>query len=260
MWCPNCQCYKCKCSDDTLSIGYRSCGCMVHPCNCPGHGKCKLCLISTLSSDILATIQNYNIIWRNISHRSDLQEYLSAKLCMKICSLKVLMTGCSDHQPQKLQHLIEAFYNQEIDLLAISIVPDVLYGIITRNHHLIMVFPAYIGCDNGIYRVAAEEAPAVKKIGWKKFPKGWTMKSFKSFWSKITKEDPDHPFTACVNRMKDRMANPERFCASILDTFFGTTGWRNKGTRIDLEKKLGIYNPDAGPAKNPLPSKKKTKL
>jgi DNA-binding protein H-NS len=67
--------------------------------------------------------------------------------------------------------------------------------------------------------------------GWSSTPKGWTPESIKKFGQSLvkggaTKEDF---FKKCVEKMKDKLDNPEGFCASVKDEVHGSTFWRGKG-------------------------------
>ena len=72
-----------------------------------------------------------------------------------------------------------------------------------------------------------------EKIGWENLPKGWTKDSVKKFAKSLTgkgatKEDF---FEACVVEMRNKMDDPEAFCASVKDQVWGTTYWRSKGKK-----------------------------
>ena len=56
---------------------------------------------------------------------------------------------------------------------------------------------------------------------------GWTKSSVKKFGNTIGK-DPDKPgfFDACVLKMKNKVDDPEGFCASLKDKYYGNTKWR----------------------------------
>lgn len=60
---------------------------------------------------------------------------------------------------------------------------------------------------------------------WSKKPHGWKEKSVKQYSKTMTKGE-EHPFTECVEKMEDKVDNPEAFCASVKDISKGTTGWR----------------------------------
>jgi len=65
----------------------------------------------------------------------------------------------------------------------------------------------------------------------KGLPKGWTQDSIKKFSKSLTGKEGTKEgfFKKCVERMKDKMENPEGFCASIKDELHGSTYWRGKG-------------------------------
>lgn len=58
---------------------------------------------------------------------------------------------------------------------------------------------------------------------------GWTKSSVEKFGKTI-----GHPvdkkgfFDACVMKMKNRVDDPDGFCASLKDKYYGTTEWRGK--------------------------------
>jgi len=49
---------------------------------------------------------------------------------------------------------------------------------------------------------------------WQKLPKGWTEKSLKKFWNSLT-GDKKHKITACMKKMKGKMADPGAFCGGL---------------------------------------------
>ena len=72
-----------------------------------------------------------------------------------------------------------------------------------------------------------------EKIGWERFPEGWTKKSVRKFVKSLTgksKSDPEGMFTECYNRMKDEEGFDEegakKFCASLKDEIMGDPYWR----------------------------------
>ena len=63
----------------------------------------------------------------------------------------------------------------------------------------------------------AKEAKAVADLTaekWETLPKGWTEKSLKSFWSKLT-GDRAHKITACIKKMKGKVDDPGAFCGGL---------------------------------------------
>jgi hypothetical protein len=78
---------------------------------------------------------------------------------------------------------------------------------------------------------------AKKRKPWSKKPEGWTDKSVKQY-SRTMMKGEEHPFTECVEKMKDHMDNPEKFCASVKDKYKGTKKWRNsEGLKKKKNKK-----------------------
>ena len=59
---------------------------------------------------------------------------------------------------------------------------------------------------------------------------GWTKSSVEKF-GKTVGTAPDKPgfFDACVTKMKRRVDDPEGFCASLKDKYYGNPDWRGKG-------------------------------
>lgn len=75
--------------------------------------------------------------------------------------------------------------------------------------------------------------PVQQEAGFKKYPEGWSKKSVKKFANTLTKEEVNAAtrpgfFDKCVKKMKNKMKNPEGFCASIKDVAHGSTYWRGK--------------------------------
>lgn len=73
----------------------------------------------------------------------------------------------------------------------------------------------------------------LNEAGFTNYPKGWNKDSVKKFANTLSKQMKGGPkskgwFDKCVNKMKDKMPNPEGFCASIRDEVYGSTGWRGK--------------------------------
>lgn len=70
----------------------------------------------------------------------------------------------------------------------------------------------------------------VEKVGWERLPKGWTEDSVEKFAKSLTDKAGDEHgfFNACVAKMKGNIDDPEGFCASVIDTYKGTTDWRGK--------------------------------
>ena len=56
---------------------------------------------------------------------------------------------------------------------------------------------------------------------------GWDKDSVAKFGKTIGKSPKEHGFfDACVSRMGSKVKNPEGLCASLVDTYKGTTKWR----------------------------------
>lgn len=73
----------------------------------------------------------------------------------------------------------------------------------------------------------------LNEAGFTNYPKGWDKDSVKKFANTLSKNMKGGPkskgwFDKCVNKMKDKMPNPEGFCASVRDEVYGSTGWRGK--------------------------------
>lgn len=82
-------------------------------------------------------------------------------------------------------------------------------------------------------REEAESAEALEEAGFEKNPKGWDQNSIKKYTHTFTKKMKGGAkskgfFKKCVEKMRDKMDNPEGFCASIKDEAYGSTGWRGK--------------------------------
>lgn len=76
---------------------------------------------------------------------------------------------------------------------------------------------------------------ATKLAGWDKLPKGWTQDSLDKFWKSVTKENPDHPVSACIEKMKGKLDSPEAFCAGAKDEVTGDTYWRGEKKKAGLD-------------------------
>jgi len=73
----------------------------------------------------------------------------------------------------------------------------------------------------------------VVEAGFSKYPKGWTKSSVQKFANSLSKDMKGGPkskgfFDKCVEKMKDRVDNPEGLCASVKDEVYGSTMWRGK--------------------------------
>jgi len=82
----------------------------------------------------------------------------------------------------------------------------------------------------------------VVEAGFSKYPKGWTQDSVKKFANSLSQDMKGGPkskgfFDKCVEKMKDRVENPEGFCASIKDEVYNSTAWRGKDKSADEVRK-----------------------
>ena len=70
----------------------------------------------------------------------------------------------------------------------------------------------------------------VSEAGFETKPKGWTDASVKKYGKSLVKGGGTKEgfFDKCVKKMKDKMDNPEGFCASIKDEAHDSTYWRGK--------------------------------
>lgn len=88
----------------------------------------------------------------------------------------------------------------------------------------------------------------LNEAGFTDYPKGWDKDSVKKFANTLSKNMKGGPkskgwFDKCVNKMKDKMPNPEGFCASVRDEVYGgdkaSTYWRGKGkTKKQVTSKI----------------------
>ena len=79
--------------------------------------------------------------------------------------------------------------------------------------------------------MAAEEH--LDEAGFEKNPRGWDRGSLLKYMNTFTKRMKGGVmskgfFDKCVDKMKDKMDNPEGFCASLKDEKVLSTGWRGK--------------------------------
>lgn len=68
------------------------------------------------------------------------------------------------------------------------------------------------------------------KKPWSKKPHGWTEKSVKQY-SRTMMEGEKHPFTECVEKMKDHVDDPEKFCGSVKGKFVKTKKKNKKSSK-----------------------------
>lgn len=78
----------------------------------------------------------------------------------------------------------------------------------------------------------AEEAH-LTEAGFEEKPRGWDQKSLHKYMNTFTKKMKGGVkatgfFKKCVEKLRDKMDNPEGFCASLKDESYGSTGWRGK--------------------------------
>jgi mannose-6-phosphate isomerase-like protein (cupin superfamily) len=79
----------------------------------------------------------------------------------------------------------------------------------------------------------AKSAEGLTEAGFEKIPKGWDKNSLHKYMSTFTKRMKGGAkatgfFDKCVEKVRDKMDNPEGFCASLKDEAYGSTGWRGK--------------------------------
>lgn len=272
MWCSRCRSYRCDCTTE------QSCkACKCDPCTCCSScGCCSTCtcsrtvcdcqnchcflhayinMVKDQCHDLEFMIGEYEVISRQLDCREDLLGHICQDILNRICDIKRIFTGCAGLNlagADELYSSILSFYKGDRSnfFFCLSHQPKLIVFVVRDDNHItINLVSRY-----GMQRLAAEGESGAKKpvIGFKNLPKGWTVKSFKKFYKTITTEDPDHPFSACVAKLKDKFDDPKRFCSKMLDSFYGTTKWRNKKIREKIERRLGIFNPDAGPPKVPV--------
>jgi hypothetical protein len=79
----------------------------------------------------------------------------------------------------------------------------------------------------------AEAGEALEEAGFEEKPRGWDKASLHKYMNTFTKKMKGGVkatgfFKKCVEKVKDKMDNPEGFCASLKDESYGSTGWRGK--------------------------------
>jgi desulfoferrodoxin-like iron-binding protein len=79
-------------------------------------------------------------------------------------------------------------------------------------------------------RAEAKRKKKVSEAGFETKPKGWTDSSVKKYGKSLVKGGGTKEgfFDKCVKKMKDKMDNPEGFCASVKDESHDSTYWRGK--------------------------------
>jgi len=278
MWCDRCRSYTCICNQSYPIINCKECNC--DPCSCCP--SCQCCCTCTCSGsyakplcnctdcscflntfintvkdkchEVEHIISDYDVVSRQLDQREDLLDFMCMDLIRRLNEIRCIFTGVSfgEEEFSELISSIKSFYKGDRSnfFFCLSHCPKLIIFVIRHDNGITISLVSKMG----IQKLAAEGDSGAKKkpIGFKKLPKGWTAKSFKKFYKTITSDDPDHPFSACVAKLKDKFDDPKRFCSKMLDTSFGTTKWRNKKIREQLEKKMGIFNPNAGPPKHPV--------
>ena len=78
-----------------------------------------------------------------------------------------------------------------------------------------------------------ESGENLEEAGFEHDPKGWDKNSIQKYTNTFTKQMKGGAkakgfFKKCVEKMKDKMDNPEGFCASLKDESHGSTGRRGK--------------------------------
>lgn len=71
----------------------------------------------------------------------------------------------------------------------------------------------------------------VVEAGFSQYPKGWNQDSVKKFAKNLVDKGGGKSkgfFDKCVEKMKDKVDNPEGFCAGVKDEVYGSTMWRGK--------------------------------
>ena len=91
-----------------------------------------------------------------------------------------------------------------------------------------------------------EQKPKKKlaEAGFETKPKGWTDKSVKKYGRSLVKGGGREKgfFKKCVEKMKDKMENPEGFCASVKDEAWDSTYWRGKKkSEYETQKKTKAH-------------------
>lgn len=92
-------------------------------------------------------------------------------------------------------------------------------------------------------QIIIESMTCWQEAGFGNLPKGWTNKSVKKAGKTIAKDvglnDPKDKdfFEKCVKKMKDKIDNPEGYCAAMKDETLGSTFWRGKGKTKAQAKK-----------------------
>ena len=79
------------------------------------------------------------------------------------------------------------------------------------------------------------------EAGWDNLPDGWDEDSLQSFARSLTgktKSDSEGFFTACMDEVEDKFDEPEKFCASLKDSYLNSTDWRGESTNKNVDMKI----------------------
>jgi hypothetical protein len=74
---------------------------------------------------------------------------------------------------------------------------------------------------------------SIEESGWENLPDGWDEESVESFARSLTgktKSDSEGFFTTCMEKVEDKFDEPEKFCASLKDSYLDSTDWRGEST------------------------------
>ena len=80
-----------------------------------------------------------------------------------------------------------------------------------------------------------------EEAGWDNLPDGWDEDSLQSFARSLTgktKSDSEGFFTACMDEVEDKFDEPEKFCASLKDSYLDSTDWRGESTNKNADMKI----------------------
>ena len=80
-----------------------------------------------------------------------------------------------------------------------------------------------------------------EEAGWDNLPDGWDEDSLQSFARSLTgktKSDSEGFFTACMDEVEDKFDEPEKFCASLKDSYLNSTDWRGESTNKNVDMKI----------------------
>lgn len=121
----------------------------------------------------------------------------------------------------------EGFSKEEVTKLLYETPKQELIEFI-KNKSLLKQKKAVMGESEFINDI--EEDLQIAEAGFETKPKGWTDSSVKKFGKSLVKGGGEKKgfFDKCVEKMKDKMDNPEGFCASVKDEAHDSTYWRGK--------------------------------